>query len=256
MKNIMLIAVKESFLVRVLIKKLNENKFNAFFVPCRINAIELNFDKADTIVYYLDNSEHFQSDIVHYLTNKLISANKKIAFVGEKNDAEDIHEMMPDHLIWQTFIRPLDTNVFIDELKEHFQYTEFAESVSEGMKTILIVDDDPTYIGVIRMWLKNRYKVGMANSGAQALQWLGVNPASDLILLDFEMPVMPGPKVLEMLWSDPDTSGIPVFFLTSKNDKDSVMQVMSMHPENYLLKSIEQKELLQKLDSFFLMNGR
>ena len=139
----------------------------------------------------------------------------------------------------------MDTNRFIEALQRHAR-----NAAAASKKKILVVDDDPTYIGVIREWLREKYKVGMANSGAQALQWLGAN-SCDLILLDFEMPVISGPKVLEMLRSDPDTALIPVFFLTSKNDKDSVMQVMSLHPENYLLKSIERGELLHKLDIFF-----
>ena len=67
-------------------------------------------------------------------------------------------------------------------------------------------------IWVVRDWLKGTYKVSMANSGLQAIKWLGKNKA-DLILLDYEMPVTSGPEVLKMLRSDEDTKHIPVFFL-------------------------------------------
>ena len=73
----------------------------------------------------------------------------------------------------------------------------------------------------------------------------------DLILLDHEMPVTSGPQVLEMLRSDPDTSRIPVIFLTGKGDKESVMQVVALKPEGYFLKTIEKEELLNNLRSFF-----
>ena len=76
-------------------------------------------------------------------------------------------------------------------------------------------------------------------SGIQALKWLGKNKA-DLILLDHEMPVTSGPKVLEMLRSEEDTKNIPVMFLTGKGDKDSVMAVVALRPEGYFLKNIKK----------------
>ena len=93
--------------------------------------------------------------------------------------------------------------------------------------------------------------MAMANSGLQAIKWLGKNHA-DLILLDHEMPVTSGPQVLEMLRSDHETARIPVFFLTGKSDKASVMQVVNLKPEGYLLKSVMDRiELLEALEKFF-----
>jgi CheY-like chemotaxis protein len=93
----------------------------------------------------------------------------------------------------------------------------------------------------------------MANSGLQAIKWLGKNKA-DLILLDYEMPVTSGPQVLEMLRSDDETKDIPVMFLTGKDDKESVMKVLSLKPEGYFLKSIEKGELIEKLAEYFIMH--
>ena len=93
----------------------------------------------------------------------------------------------------------------------------------------------------------------MANSGLQAIKWLGRNKV-DLILLDHEMPVTSGPQVLEMLRSDEETRDIPVMFLTGKGDKDSVMAVVALRPEGYFLKNIKKDELLEKLQEFFIMH--
>ena len=93
----------------------------------------------------------------------------------------------------------------------------------------------------------------MANSGLQAIKWLGKNKV-DLILLDHEMPVTSGPQVLEMLRNDAETSSIPVMFLTGKGDKESVMAVVALKPEGYFLKNIQKDELLQKLDEYFILH--
>jgi DNA-binding response OmpR family regulator len=65
------------------------------------------------------------------------------------------------------------------------------------------------------------------------------------------MPVANGPQVLEMLRSESDSGTIPVMFLTGKNDRDSVMSVIDLKPVDYLLKTIDKKSLLEKLEAFF-----
>ena len=73
----------------------------------------------------------------------------------------------------------------------------------------------------------------------------------DLILLDYEMPVISGPQVLEMIRSESKVDGIPVIFLTGKGDRESVMKVLAMKPDGYLLKSMERAKLLAAIDDFF-----
>jgi CheY-like chemotaxis protein len=84
----------------------------------------------------------------------------------------------------------------------------------------------------------------------QAITWLA-NNHPDLILLDYEMPVTSGPKVLEMIRSDVATADIPVMFLTGKGDKDSVIRVMQLRPVGYQLKSIDRATLRDNIAKFF-----
>ena len=44
---------------------------------------------------------------------------------------------------------------------------------------------------------------------------------------------------------------IPVFFLTGKNDRDSVMSVMSLKPDGYVIKTAGKQALLEKVNMFF-----
>ena len=65
------------------------------------------------------------------------------------------------------------------------------------------------------------------------------------------MPIANGPQVLSMLKSDSNTGQIPVMFLTGHGDKESVLSVVGLSPVDYLLKTIDKKSLLDKLNSFF-----
>ena len=84
-----------------------------------------------------------------------------------------------------------------------------------------------------------------------AITYLAKNKP-DLILLDYEMPVVTGAKVLEMIRSELSTASLPVIFLTSKSDKESVMEVLKLKPEGYLLKTMSPGEILKALDDFFV----
>ena len=66
-----------------------------------------------------------------------------------------------------------------------------------------------------------------------------------------EMPITSGPQVLEMIRSEASTAGIPVMFLTGKNDKQSIMKVLELKPVDYLLKTIDKQSLRDKLEVYF-----
>ena len=74
----------------------------------------------------------------------------------------------------------------------------------------------------------------------------------DLILLDYEMPVINGLQVFEMLKSEAISKNIPVMFLTGKSDKESIMKVMELKPAGYMLKNITKQQLLTHLENFFV----
>ena len=122
-------------------------------------------------------------------------------------------------------------------------------NMSGRKKSILIIDDDPVYMKMVHEWLKDDFKVTMTISGGQALDWLKENKA-DLILLDYDLPVMPGPQILEKLRSGADTKETPVMILTGQNDRESIMRILSLCPADYLLKNIKGDELRNKVAKF------
>ena len=248
-RRVMILGEKENFLIRVLANKLKEVEIEAGFVPLTVNGINNAWSSQEVIILFMDESVQPPEDTLHFLIDKTEEEEKLIILIGESNDVEEVRSRIPSDRVYTAFLRPVDNAEFVTTVGKLF------EEVEAGMakKSILIVDDDPNYMGMVREWLKFKYKVAMANSGMQALKWLGKNKA-DLILLDHEMPVTTGPQVLEMLRSEEETKDIPVIFLTGKGDKQSVMAVVALKPEGYFLKTIQRNELLEKLDEFFTLN--
>lgn len=247
--NMIFTGEKESFISRVLVKKVNEAGIKCVFVPWDINSINSNMDNTALITLFMEDGDKPAAELIHYLSDTLDDKGIKMMIIGEQYDVQRVIDRMPGELIYRVFNRPVDNAGYVSAVREYF---DKAESGS-FKKSILVVDDDPQYLTMVREWLKGTYKVAMANSGLQAIKWLGKNKV-DLILLDHEMPVTSGPQVLEMLRSDSDTSSIPVMFLTGKGDKESVMSVVALRPEGYFLKGIQKEELLSKLYDFFLLH--
>lgn len=245
--KIMIIGAKETFIIKVLLGKLKDANLDACFAATKVNEINKLWADCSLIVYYMEAGERIPEDIATFLRDKLSDNNKQLALIGDINDTKEVIDNFPPHVIYKAFSRPLDYNAFISGVGLYFNM------VAEGemKKSILIVDDDPNYMGLVREWLKDTYKVSMANSGLRAIKWLGSNKV-DLILLDYEMPVTDGPQVLEMLRSDEETKGIPVIFLTGKDDKESVMSVLALKPEGYVLKTSGKNEIVNTVSKFFV----
>ena len=117
-------------------------------------------------------------------------------------------------------------------------------------RTILLVDDDAVMIRTLREGLSTSYKILPANSGANALKILS-RAKPDLILLDYEMPEMNGPQVLEALRNNPETAKIPVMFLTAKNDSQSIAKIDALKPEGHMLKTLPLREIKEMIQRFF-----
>jgi CheY-like chemotaxis protein len=157
-----------------------------------------------------------------------------------------MEKIFHESMIANIFLRPLNTPVLIDSLN---MIAEVNERMADR-KSILIVDDDATFLHMVKEWLAEEYRVTIVTSGMQAITYLA-NNRPDLILLDYEMPVTSGPQVLGMIRAESGSSNLPVMFLTGKGDRDSVSKVLSLKPDGYLLKSSGKKEVLKSIKKFF-----
>ncbi len=111
---------------------------------------------------------------------------------------------------------------------------------------ILVVDDDVRMLKLIKRYLDTDYDIATAVNGTVALRFL-MTKKTDLILLDYEMPEMTGPEVLEKIRENEKTKDIPVIFLTGASERRKINKALSLKPEGYLLKPIERDALVTKI---------
>ncbi len=245
-KKILLVRNEQTFLVNAIKNALDAAKFVVDEAAYSLADLSAKARDANLILLYTDNELEEHRDAMVYLKDLSMEDNIVMMVIGNKDAFDFVHQYIPKEDVAYEIERPLD----MADLVQKAQIVTDDEYEFQRRKSILIVDDDLTFLQMIREWLKDTYRVGMANSGTQAVAWLATNKA-DLVLLDYDMPVLDGPKVLEMLKSESFSSSTPVMFLTGKNDKESVTNVIALKPADYLLKTISKDKLLSTLDAFF-----
>ncbi len=244
--KVLVVSAAESFLAKSLVAKLENSKIDAVFSKGEIKEIEKIRNEIELIILFLtEDLENFTEDLV-YLKDMAGDMDRKFILIGDEEEHELAMKIIPPTMVLEWFKRPL---MMDDLLKKISKYME--ENTGENRKkTVLIVDDDITFMRTVYEWLKDDYHVGMAPNGVQAISYLARNKA-DLVLLDYEMPIANGPQVLQMLKNDSETGQIPVMFLTGHGDRESVMSVVELKPADYILKTVGKDKLLGKLEEFF-----
>ncbi|MCR5356280.1 MAG: response regulator [Lachnospiraceae bacterium] len=114
-------------------------------------------------------------------------------------------------------------------------------------KHILVVDDDSNQLLQIKEHLKEFYEVTLVPSGDAAIKYM-VRHRVDLILLDYIMPDLNGPEVLENIRMIPALQYIPVIFLTGVKEKETVIKtLLELKPQGYIVKPTKKSELVAKI---------
>lgn len=244
-RRILLVGGGKSFMVTSIAKELKEGGFEVVQANPNVTEIERIENKPSVYLVYVDDIDEMLEFFV-YLKDKSVESEISVSVIGSPDEIEKIFSKIPKDRVAAVFERPVN----VKELGRQMSAVVEQEDIRLQKKKILVVDDDGTMLRTIKSWLSEKYQVFMVNSGMSAITFLAKNDV-DLILLDYEMPVTPGPKVLEMLRSEAGLSDIPVMFLTNKGDRESVLQVVSLKPEKYLLKTMPPAELIANIDEFF-----
>ncbi|MDR2240423.1 MAG: response regulator [Zoogloeaceae bacterium] len=115
------------------------------------------------------------------------------------------------------------------------------------MKKVLIVDDSPTERHVLgELLARNGYEVSAATNGEEAIA-KSKSEMPDLILMDVVMPVMNGYQATRKIKRDEKTKYIPVIMCTSKGQETDKIWGVSQGANDYLVKPINPKVLLEKI---------
>ncbi|MCR4923034.1 MAG: response regulator [Lachnospiraceae bacterium] len=242
-RSIVLVMYQYSVVVKGIERKLIELGHKVELIDKSFVSKNIVSESTDLIVFYLPVDFSYdlnEQEKLKKMVENIKESGKRAIFIGEAKYQEDMMESIPQlgEFVWMS--RPVDMMDFADTIKRELS------DPKEKMKKILVVDDDPAYASIVKEWVKDYYSVYTATSGTKAISFLVKNRV-DLILLDYEMPIIDGSQVLQMIRELEEAEGIPIIFLTGNGTREAVSKVMELKPDGYILKSTSRANLIKQL---------
>ena len=123
---------------------------------------------------------------------------------------------------------------------------------------ILLVEDNPADVRLTREVLRHSARpvtLHVARDGEQALAMLAHEPEPDLVLLDLNLPGLPGREVLARMKADARLKHIPVIVLSTSRADADVAACYQLHANCYLQKPMDVEDFagaMRQLEEFWL----
>ncbi|MBQ9382972.1 MAG: response regulator [Ruminiclostridium sp.] len=247
MPKVLLINQGSEFMTESVVANLRKAGIEVVVVP--LDVVRIGVEQFDTDVFLVYAGDYIVENhtAIQRLKEYCQSEEKPICAIGYEKDIATLEHDIPAQLIAHKFIRPFEVRTLADALIKIAN----ADVKINAKRSILLVDDDAVYLKTVLKFLSGKYNVTAVRAGHHALKFLA-DHHPDLILLDYEMPMMSGPETLEKIRKKPELADIPVVFLSGVSDKETVLKVMQLRPDGYLLKNTGKDELLESIRNFFI----
>ncbi len=114
---------------------------------------------------------------------------------------------------------------------------------------VLVADDEPVSRTVVGAMLKKAgYEVSFANDGEQAWQQLAARNPPAIALLDWEMPGLAGPEVVERIRAVEEQTPTYIILLTSRGSSADIVTGLKAGANDYVTKPANQDELIARVN--------
>lgn len=215
----------------------------------------------DVFVCCLNSETREELLVIKELKRFLTKKNISTIIIGSEEDCE-LFNKVALYMADMTLLKPITINVIRDKIMEYVHSMEKEKEEQRRLqeklaqvqeqnerKHVLVVDDDPMQLKLIKEYLHESYDVATAISGKVARKFLE-NKKTNFILLDYNMPEEDGPAFLEKLRESGNYEDLPVVFLTGVTDKEKIKNALLCKPQGYLLKPIDKDKLLGTIEKF------
>ena len=140
-------------------------------------------------------------------------------------------------------VKPVTKNILIEKITEVYK----KKTTATDKKTIMLIDDDMSYLKQLNNMLQSTYNVVMINSAKLALNYLSKH-TPDLIVLDYQMPLFNGAEVMNMIKQNPNNTDIPIIILSGALDMSAFNDCYTQKPAACLVKPVSKETLLSSIE--------
>ncbi len=124
--------------------------------------------------------------------------------------------------------------------------------------SVLVVDDAPFIRDLVKKALRSHFpglQIEEATNGRKAQQVLS-RSSFDLVLCDWEMPEMSGLELLQWFRGQPEMAKVPFVMVTSRGDKENVVQAIQAGVSDYIGKPFSNEQLVGKVKKALQRSGK
>ena len=120
----------------------------------------------------------------------------------------------------------------------------------------LIVDDSRAMRLVLRQMLAALgFGIAETRHGREALTYLQMNPATDVALVDWNMPEMNGLELVAAIRADPELAGVKLMMVTTETEIAHVQRALDAGADEYVMKPFSPEIIADKLRLLGLSEG-
>lgn len=217
--------------------------------------------KPDMFIYCVYNESVNEYKSLMEYKRRFSREGIPVCVIGSKEDCDELRENTGG-MAELELIKPITASRIRSEIVEYLEQLASIEEENKRLREelekklqedrrrhILVIDDDPRQLNIVKEYLYENYEIATAISGKIAYRFLE-KKKTDLILLDYEMPGETGPEVLVKLREMGVIDGVPVLFLTGATDKERIKTALMLKPQGYLLKPIDKEKLLGTIEKY------
>lgn len=197
------------------------------------------------------NNNQASSGIGLYLSKQFVDLHKGKIEVSSKNGTDFIltlykgkAHLSSDEIVYEPDI--IDKSILnFNEVEESDTFNVVPVKKTEDTYVVLLVEDNPDLIALLRNKLETDYEVHVSN-GTDAIE-KAMEIIPDIIICDVNLPDKDGFEICEILKKDLRTSHIPTIMLTALDNKESYIKGLQSGADLYLTKPFSFSVLSQSI---------
>ena len=141
-------------------------------------------------------------------------------------------------------VKPVDQDTLIKKVTEAYEN----KKIVKNKPTVLMIDDDMSYLKQMHNLIKDTYNVIMINSAKLAISYMS-NHTPDVIILDYQMPLYNGANMLNIFQRSNRQRNIPVIILSGTLNRKALESCFPYNPFAFLAKPVEKELLIQNIEA-------
>lgn len=127
--------------------------------------------------------------------------------------------------------------------------------MSEKLKQVLVIDDEPIMRKLLMQILKDKHEVILKENGREALEWMYSGHIPDLVVADLNMPEIDGFEYIEKVRESGFFSDVPLIVLSGEESSAERIKCLKLGANDYLIKPFNPEELGLRIDNLIKLRS-